>query len=262
LKSRIYLGDSREVLPRLREELQGKVALVVTSPPYYVSRGYEDYMESWLDYWEVLRTVFDITSNLVEPYGKIAVNFADKYANSKEFKRPLEICYASHYTTMLGMHDLWARIIWWKNRLPDGARHVVHKSRFEGQMRVSPDWEYIFVWRKRGVGKPRIKDLTMDVKSWKAYSKGVWQIDPVRRNPSVKSTKLAIFPDEIPKRLIEMYTSPGDIVLDPFVGSGTTVKVARNLGRVGIGIERNLEMIPILEANLQPTLFGGEVEWN
>jgi len=58
-----------------------------------------------------------------------------------------------------------------------------------------------------------------------------------------------------------MYTEPGDIVLDPFVGTGTTVAEARRLGRVGIGVELNPDMLPILKETLQPDMFNDEVEF-
>jgi len=259
MNSRIYFGDSREVLPGLIDEFGEKITLMVTSPPYYVGRGYEDYLISWIDYWEMIEEVLGGVSSLIQPFGKIAINYADKYANSKEFGRPLEICYATHYSRIMSNHDLWARIIWNKNRLPDGARHVTQKSRFEGQMRVAPDWEYIFVWRKRGEGKPPKKEVDMTKEQWKDYMKGIWDIDPVRRNPRIGNTKLALFPIELPRRLIQMYTQPGDIIIDPFVGTGTTVKIARMLGRVGIGIEKNVEMRPTLEVNLQPDMFTEDV---
>jgi len=260
--NKVYIGDSREVLPQL-EDLKEKVALLVTSPPYYVGRGYEEYLETRAEYWQMIWHVLEESAHLIEPWGKMAINFADKYANAKEHGRPFETCYIANYDnimTMLGF-DLWARIIWNKNRLPDGARHVTAKSRFEGQMRVCPDWEYIFVWRKLSEGKPPKKQVTMTKDEWKIWSKGVWNIDPVRRNATVGSTKLAMFPWELPRRLIHMYTEPDDIILDPFCGTGQTIKAARLCGRYGVGVEKNPEMLPILEEMLQTEIFLDEVEF-
>ena len=253
--NKIYIGDSRDVLSQLG--LENQVALMITSPPYYVGRGYKNYIESRTEYWRMIWYVLEETASLIEPFGKMAINFADKYANAKEHGRPFEICYIANYTVIMNMlgFDLWARIIWNKNRLPDGARHVTAKSRFEGQMRVCPDWEYIFVWRKLSEGKPPKKQVTMTKDEWRIWSKGVWNIDPVRRNATVGSTKLAVFPYALPMRLIHMYTEPDDIVLDPFCGAGTTVKAARHSGRFGVGIEKNPEMLSILMENLQHEMF-------
>jgi len=263
MTNKIYIGDSREILPKL-EDLRGKVALVITSPPYNIGRGYESYLESEREYWLMLWDVLEKVDPLIENHGKIVINFADKYANAKEFGRPKEVSYIPCYTELMENdlgYDLWARIIWNKNRLPDGARHVTAKSRFEGQMRVCPDWEYIFVWRKLSEGKPPNKQVTMTKDEWKLWSKGVWNIDPVRRNATVNSTKLAMFPIELPRRLIHIYSAPGDIILDPFCGTGQTIQAARLCGRSGIGIEKNPEMLPILEEVLQPDIFLDEVEF-
>jgi len=266
MNSRIYIGDARKVLPYLYDDLLGKIALTVTSPPYYVNRGYEKYIDSWEHYWELLYSVFGCVRILTEPFGKVAVNFADKYANSKEYGRPLELPYIPSYAVM--MHDvfnmdLWARIIWDKVRVMiDGARHTTNKGRFEGSMRVAPNWEYIFVWRKfmmdRKVPK---KNTGITKEEWREYVNGIWRFSSVTANKTVGGTKLAMFPPELPGRLIKMYTEPGDIVLDPFVGTGTTVAEARRLGRVGIGVELNPDMLPILKETLQPDMFNDEVEF-
>jgi len=257
MHSRIYIGDSREILPSLIDEFNGKVALLVTSPPYYIGRGYEDYLDSWIAYWEMLENVFDLTDKLIEPWGKIAVNFADKYANAREFKRPLEICYAAHYSRLMAKHDLWARIIWDKMRVSiDGARHINDdRTRFTGNMRVAPNWEYIFVWRKRGKGKQIVKNVDMTKDEWKEWVNGIWRFSSVSKNTRVANTKFAVFPEELPRRLIRMFTAPGDIIIDPFAGKGTSIKVARRLGRVGIGIEKNPEMLPALQYNLRKDMF-------
>jgi len=259
MNHRIYFGDSREVLLELAGELKEKVALVVTSPPYFVNREYELYLNNWEEYLKLLDIVFSRCVPLLEPWGKIAINFADKYANAKEFGRPLEISYVPFYVDIMnrvGM-DLWARIIWNKNRpMLDAARHLTQKSRFEGQMRVSPSWEYIFVWRKYSKGaqlKP--KQLNMSKEEWSQYVHGVWNFSSVADNIIVEGSKQATFPEELPKRLITMYTAREDIILDPFVGTGTTIKVARDLGRVGIGIEKNKSLEDILRLRLQPNLF-------
>jgi len=263
MNSRIYIGDSRKVLPSLYDELVGKVALTVTSPPYFVGRGYEEYIETWEQYWEMLYSVFRAVGILTEPHGKVAINFADKYANSKDAGRPLEIPYIPSYAVM--MHDafkfdLWARIIWDKVRVMiDGARHTTNKNRYEGSMRVAPNWEYIFVWRKyvKDVAVPK-KDIGLSKEDWREYVNGIWRFSSVTSNRKVGGTKLAMFPTELPSRLIKMYTEPGDIVLDPFVGTGTTVAEARRLGRIGIGVERNPDMLPILQEVLQPDMFSDD----
>ena len=95
----------------------------------------------------------------------------------------------------------------------------------------------------------------MTKEEWEEWVNGIWRFSSVSRNATVGDTKLAVFPHALPRRLIKAYTQPGDVVIDPFVGTGTTVAVARSLGRIGIGIEKNRGMEDILRANLQPDLF-------
>lgn len=252
--SRIYLGDAREVLPELLDEYAGKIALLVTSPPYFIGREYEDYIKSEQEYWDMIESVLTHTEFLMEWGGKVAINFADRYANAKNYGRPLEISYLPYYDYIMGgLHcDLWARIIWDKVRVMiDGARHTTNKGRFTGSMRVAPNWEYIFVWRKyiKGMKAPK-KELDMTKEEWREWVNGIWRFSSVTRNAKVGGTKLAMFPTELPHRLIKMYTQPGDIVLDPFVGTGTTVKAAISLGRMGIGIDKNREMEGLLREHL------------
>jgi len=262
--SRIYFGDSREVLPELLSEFKDRIALLVTSPPYFVGRGYEGYLATEDEYWTMLHEVFDYSTRLIEPFGKVAINFADRYANSKEYGHPVEFCYVPEYCYMMEdvfRCDLWARIIWDKVRVMiDGARHTTNKGRFTGSMRIAPNWEYIFVWRKYvDCLKPPIKNLDMTKDEWGEWVNGIWRFSSVPRNATIRNTKFAVFPRELPKRLIKAYTEPGDIVIDPFAGTGTTIKVARDLGRIGIGIEKNREMEDTLRIKLQPDMFTDDI---
>ena len=79
-----------------------------------------------------------------------------------------------------------------------------------------------------------------------AYVNGVWEIEPTRNNQGHP----CMYPDELVNRLVRMFSYVGDTVLDPFLGSGTTVKVARELGRYGVGFERELQYKPIIMKKL------------
>lgn len=254
---RLYVGDSRNVLPRLEEEFADSVSLMVSSPPYFVGRGYESYIESWEEYWGLLFDVLKKLDTLMEPGGKVAINFADRYANYKYLGKSCEIPYIPHYQDIFNHlgYDLWARIIWDKVRVMiDGARHTTNKGRFKGRMRVAPNWEYIFIWRKPGPKEE--KEVTMTKKEWGEFVNGIWRISSVSSNDIIGDTKLAVFPIEIPARLIKMFTEPEDIVMDVFAGTGTTLKAAKNLGRVGIGIDNNEDMVSIIKDRMRPDLFN------
>jgi len=200
--------------------------------------------------------VFDAAARLVEPYGKIAINFGDRYANSKRCGFPCEELYVHRFNNIMNIcgFDLWARIIWDKKKVfIDGANHLAGPSNKTGQMRVAPNWEYIFVWRKHSQPLPVPKkkvDMTDEERI--AWTDSVWEFDSVTVNEKVSGFKLAKFPEKLPYRLIKMYTQPGDTILDPFAGTCTVAKVAGNLGRNSICVEKNPAMETYITEYLQP----------
>jgi DNA modification methylase len=112
------------------------------------------------------------------------------------------------------------------------------------------NWEHIFVFRKKGKRVVPAEDLVLKSKltkeQWTVWAQGVWAIDPVRKQEGHP----AVFPDELPHRLIRMFSYEGDTVLDPWLGSGTTVKVARELNRVGIGYEKEAQYKEVIMRKL------------
>ena len=119
------------------------------------------------------------------------------------------------------------------------------------------DYEFILLFKKQGTPpKPtaeqkRLSELTRE--EWNQYFSSHWQFSGVRQHEH-----LAMFPEELPKRLIKMFSFVGETVLDPFAGSGTTSLAAKHLGRSSIGYEINKEFRPIIEEKLgctQSNLF-------
>jgi len=117
---------------------------------------------------------------------------------------------------------------------------------------VTLDCEYILVFRK---GPKRVVKPQDPLRYASQYSKmerdvwfsQVWDFRGERQN----SAETAPFPDELPYRLIRMFSCLGDAVLDPFLGTGTTLKIARVLGRRGIGYEVNPSLKPLIDENVQ-----------
>ncbi len=114
---------------------------------------------------------------------------------------------------------------------------------------VTLDCEFILIFRKGGPRKFKPKD---PLRYASAYTKEqrnswftqIWEVTGAKQN--VEERRVAAFPDEIPYRLIRMFSIVGDTVLDPFLGTGTTMKVAKELGRNSIGYEIDRSLIPII----------------
>jgi site-specific DNA-methyltransferase (adenine-specific) len=111
------------------------------------------------------------------------------------------------------------------------------------------DFEYILLFKKPGSApKPTAeqKELSkMTNAEWNAYFAGHWNFTGVKQD-----RHLAMFPDELPRRLIKMFSFAGETVLDPFAGSGTTAKMARELSRCSILYEINGDFIPLIKEKL------------
>ena len=111
------------------------------------------------------------------------------------------------------------------------------------------DYEFILLFKKPGATPPvsaEVKEQSrMTTEEWNTYFQGHWNF------PGEKQSKhLAMFPEELPRRLIKMFTFVGETVLDPFLGSGTTSLAAKNLGRNSVGYEINEEFVPVIEEKL------------
>ena len=111
------------------------------------------------------------------------------------------------------------------------------------------DYEFILIFKKPGVTPPvsaEVKEQSrMTTAEWNTYFQGHWNF------PGEKQSKhLAMFPEELPRRLIKMFTFVGETVLDPFLGSGSTSLAAKNLGRNSVGYEINEEFLPVIEEKL------------
>lgn len=247
--NRIYQGDSRN-LQKIEDEC---VHLTVTSPPYYVGKKYEDYLPTLGSYFEMLREVFQEVVRVTVPGGKIIINIGDIAVGSKyNGGFPQEVMIIPKLVDSLINLDtyLYARIVWEKDSPWANSSHVTFHDKVQhAEYRILPAWEYVFVFRK---GKEARKDkspadeLWIDKNEWKPWVHGVWNIRSVRKNDCHE----AMFPEELVNRCIKMYSFPNDVVFDPFVGSGTTAVVAKNLKRYYLGYELDAHHVKYAENRL------------
>jgi site-specific DNA-methyltransferase (adenine-specific) len=111
------------------------------------------------------------------------------------------------------------------------------------------DYEFILIFKKLGDApkpSPEQKKLSiMTNQEWNSFFAGHWNFAGVRQN-----NHIAMFPEELPRRLIKMFTFVGDVILDPFLGSGTTALAAKNLDRNSAGYEINKDYLPIIKEKL------------
>lgn len=236
----------------MEEVLDGSVALIVTSPPYY---NYIQYGEvgigtegSYKEYLQSLKKVIQECYRVTMPGGKMIINVSNMKARShiekSSFLYPI-VCDVIQIAREVGF-VFFDEIIWVKGYANNGA--LKGKPLF-GSYPYPPTpkildsvFENILIFKKEGNRKvpERSKELSKLTKTeWQVYTRGVWFIEPDR-----KALHPAVFPLEIPYRLIKMYSFVEDIVLDPFAGTGTTLLACKILNRKGIGYEINPDYYP------------------
>jgi site-specific DNA-methyltransferase (adenine-specific) len=235
------------------------VALVVTSPPYFVGKEYEEALgqggipATYLEYLDLLREVFAQCVKKLEPGGRIAVNVANLG------RRP----YRSLSADVIGVLQddlrllLRGEIIWMKQRGSSGSCAwgsfqrpgnpvlrdlterviVASKGRFDRALSA-----------KERAGRELPSEASMTREDFMENTLDVWEI------PAESATRVghpAPFPIELPARLIELYTYRGDLVLDPFVGSGTTAVAAVRAGRHFVGYDLDPSYIELAEERVE-----------
>lgn len=259
----IIIGDSRD----MREIGDETVHLVVTSPPYVTSkfeRGQRFDLEGYLC---LIRSVLREAYRVLIPDGRFCLNVADVHTkyffkdDSRFYRVPL-----AHIVLQIALDEgfrLLETYIWDKgfNRYKGGAPGPLFGSYpYPHTIYSNVYWEYVFVLTKPGPRRrvdKEVREMSRLSRSrWEECVRSFWRISSessrVRGHPSV-------FPVELARRCIELYSFVGDTVLDPFLGSGTTTLAARMTRRNSIGYEVNSEYLPLIKRRIfykDRELFG------
>ena len=251
---KIINGDSRQ-MSELKEE---SIHLVVTSPPYWQLKdygsenqiGFHDDYETYINH---LNLTWKECFRVLHKGCRLCINIGDQFARSVYYGRYKVIPIHSEiikFCETIGF-DFMGSIIWQKTTTMNttGGASIMGSFPHPRNGIVKLDFEYILLFKKQGTPpKPTAEQKAhsaMTTEEWNTYFNGHWYISGVRQD-----NHLAMFPEELPKRLIKMFSFPGENVLDPFLGSGTTSLVAKSLGRNSCGYEINPAFIPIIEQKL------------
>ena len=243
--NQIICGDCIEVIKTFPDE---SIDLVVTSPPYNVSKDYGKYKdnrdyESYLDWLDV---VWDECYRILRTGGRICINLNNTGRNP---------VYPTACDVVVRIRKKWflmGFIVWDKQT-------CLSNTAWGSWLRPSAPslrgrQEYIIVAGKGGKFFKKqnvVVDKNWDKKDFLKYTLEIWSFSPETRKQYKNPCP---FPEELPKRCIKLFTYLNDIILDPFVGSGTTCVVAQKLGRRWIGIDISSEYCNIARQRLSETL--------
>lgn len=275
---KIVIGNSQQ----MNELADGAVQLMVTSPPYPMIAMWDELFakadpkiaELWQkleDHGEkeTVRQIYDAMHDYLgkvwrETYrvlcdgGITCINIGDatrsingKFQLFPNHSRITEICEKIGFTTL-------PYILWKK---PTNKPSYKGKGAFLGSGFLPPnayvtlDCEFILIFRKGNLRKFPPKDAVRYESAFTktqrdAWFSQIWTLKGTRQTTSQLERRTAAYPDEIAERLIKMFSVKGELVLDPFLGSGTTTKIAMQNERNSVGYERDPILLPILTKKL------------
>ena len=228
---RIYRHSSEE----MAELPDNSVALMVTSPPYHAGKDF-DSDASYPEFLDLLGAVFGEVHRVLEPGGRAVVNVANL---GRKPYLPL-----SHDVTRimgdLGFH-MRGEVIWQKAR--GMASSCAFGTFASARNPVLRDvHEYVLIFSKGRMDRVRRGESTITKEEFLAATLSVWEI------PAESARRIghpAPFPVALPRRLLELYTFAGDVVLDPFCGSGATAVAAVETGRRFVGYDTNAAYVAL-----------------
>lgn len=246
---KVILGNAETELKKLPA---GFFQLMVTSPPYWNVRDYGHKLQigrndTLQEYLDKLDRVWREVARTLLPDGKLAVNIGNVYYSENDEKR--------RTTANLSML-IWQQIaaisnlrfmgtIYWQKTTSRSGAVLFGSYPYPTNFMISNAVEPIHVFRKEGKRQvaPEIKERSkVTLEEHRKFRDAIWN-----DINGVEDTHCAAFPVELPARLIRMFSYVEDWVLDPFLGSGSTMKAAQDLGRNSVGVELNPEYLPRIQ---------------
>ena len=248
---KIIFGDSRS-LNQIKDK---SVQLIITSPPYWQLKDYGTdsqigFNDSYEEYINNLNLVWSECYRVLSDGCRLCINIGDQFARSVYYGRYKVIPIRTEiirFCEFLGL-DYMGAIIWQKATTMNtsGGGAIMGSFPYPRNGILKMDYEFILIFKKLGtppkVTSEQKQKSAMSKEEWNEYFSSHWNF-----NGAKQLKHIAMFPEELPKRLIKMFSFAGETVLDPFAGSGTTSLAAMKLERNSISYEINGEFLQIMK---------------
>ena len=249
---RLIIGDCLQVLRDSKFVTKGSVRLAITSPPYGLKKDYGGmYLDKFnLERWlEMIGSVAEALYDVITPDGSFFLNVSPIPDPRTTEIVPLD-SYAFIEVRKYGFF-LRNKIVWHFNNMQNPIRRL--SGRWEAVLWFVKDLEH-YVFNLDAIRIPYITKHDKRLTGSGRNPTDVWYFDRIN---NMTKRKLginfpAVFPDAMIERIVKMSSKEGDIILDPFVGSGTTMKVAKALKRNSIGIEINPKYVDLIKRRIEP----------
>ncbi len=251
---KIIIGDSRS----MKEIENESIHLIITSPPYWQLKDYGSekqigFDNTYEEYINNLNLVWNECFRILNKGCRLCINIGDQFARSVYYGRYKVIPIRTEiikFCETIGF-DYMGAVIWQKITTTNttGGASIMGSFPYPRNGILKIDYEFILIFKKIGEGPKVTKEIKeqskMTQKEWNEYFTGHWNF-----NGQKQTNHIAMFPEELPKRLIKMFSFVGDTVFDPFLGSGTTTLAAKNLDRNSVGYEINSDFLPIIKEKI------------
>lgn len=262
----VTFGDCRD----MHELPDNSIQLVVTSPPYFNAPfDYPDLFRTYDDFLELLAQVSKEVYRVVAT-GRVACFVTDDMLVRGE-KYPV----VADVTKLMQQAGFRYRdkIVWVK---PKGYTRISRRSgvllqhpypmyfypdNIQESILIFQKGRFDYDFQKKIPVKKEASRIDVGQFNREEWNLSVWRITNVLPKPGRIEEGIAAFPEELPNRIIRLFSFRGETVLDPFVGSGTTLKVSNGLGRYSIGYEIDRELRPIIVSKLNGRKRGGDINF-
>ncbi len=256
-KHTLINGDSRN-LSLIPDK---SVHLIITSPPYWQLKDYGNenqigFHDSYEKYINELNLVWSECNRILHDGCRLCINIGDQFARSVYYGRYKVIPIRTEiirFCETLGM-DYMGAIIWQKQTTMNttGGGAIMGSFPYPRNGILKMDYEFILIFKKQGKAPFPTKEQKIaseiSKEEWKNYFSSHWNFGGAKQDGHI-----AVFPEELPHRLIKMFSFVGETIFDPFMGSGTTALAAKNLLRNSIGYEINPDFIEYYQRKVQNT---------
>ena len=239
--NKIHCADSLDIIKKFPDNC---IDIVLTSPPYNFGINYENTndVNIWEDYFDKLFNIFKECIRVLKDSGRIIINVQPMFSDYIPTHHLI-----SNFFLKEGL--IWkGEIIWEKNNY--NCKYCTWGSwKSPSSPYLKYSWEFVEIFCKNSLKKEGDKNnIDIEAEEFKKWVYGKWSIAPERNMKKYKHD--AMFPEELVKRLLKLFSYKNDIVLDPFNGAGTTTKVAKQLNRKFIGIDISEEYCKTAEDRL------------
>lgn len=269
---KVFWHSSEQML----ELPNGSVQLIVTSPPYFNIKDYskDGYQfkkhsnskdvdigacQNFDEYIDSLLTVWKECERVLKPNGKLCINLPLMPMFKKEmtthYNRHIFDIQSSIQQSVLNNTNLYLMDLYIWNRINSSKRLMFGSYPYPRNFYAQNTTEFITIYVKDGIPEFPTTDnkekSKLSEQEWTTFTKQIWDIPIPNKSDIAYGKHSAIMPEAIPYRCIRLFSCVDDVVLDPFAGSGTTLKVAKSLNRYYVGYEIYENYKPLIEKKLK-----------